>query len=301
MLLRPRGALVDEFGVAVLGAVSGGGPVESVSVDSVGPVVVALVLPERKVFTMGESLAFTVRFSEPVAVDTDAGVPILAFDAGDLSAVAELVSVTGDELVFSYALQPDDVGADPVVSLFELRGAVLTDLAGNAGLFELPEPVITGGIGIDARVPSVDLSFDTAELAEGGSAKLTASLVGSHENLWYLPVTVSLGLSGDAVAGADYELSDSLIIPAGESSVEIILQSSLDSDLADAEFESVAVEVLSASGLVKAGVAAALVIHDNDIDGDGIENAVETTFGFDPRNPLDALEDADRDGGEQRA
>src|SRR5207249_10434904 len=43
-------------------------------------------------------------------------------------------------------------------------------------------------------------------------------------------------------------------------------------------------------------ITASVVLSSTDTDGDGIPDDVEITLGLDPRNPVDAQEDFDRDG-----
>lgn len=114
---------------------------EGVIVDGIAPEVVGrVVMPRAGTYRPGQTLAFTVRFSEAVVV---AGTPRIRLFIGESTREAEYVGGSGSRFLrFEYTVpatsgrgrvRPLDVGR-------RLVGGTITDIAGNLAQRDLPEP-----------------------------------------------------------------------------------------------------------------------------------------------------------------
>jgi hypothetical protein len=118
----------------------------NVLVDAVPPSVTGLTIPAAATYKKGQTLSFTVTFSEAVLVT---GVPRLQAVIGTTVRSIAYVRGTGTKsLVFSYTLQATDKDADGIAlqSQIVLGTGTIRDRAGNppAGL-ALPS-VVTSGV-----------------------------------------------------------------------------------------------------------------------------------------------------------
>jgi hypothetical protein len=107
--------------------------------DTVAPRAVRIDMPAAGRYRAGDSLAFTVRFSEPVTV---AGTPQLTLSVGGRRRLAVYDSGSGsDAVVFRYTLRRDD-GTRPTVkvarTLTTETAALITDATGNRAETGLP-------------------------------------------------------------------------------------------------------------------------------------------------------------------
>ncbi len=100
----------------------------------------------------------------------------------------------------------------------------------------------------DDGQPSVTLSIDNASLAEaGGVATLTATLTGaSAQN-----IVVNLGYSGTSTQGNDYSASNSISIPAGDTTGTVLISAQQDS--LDEDNESIVVDINNVSNGIESG------------------------------------------------
>ena len=107
--------------------------------DTVAPRAVRIDMPAAGRYRAGDSLAFTVRFSEPVTV---AGTPQLTLSVGGRRRLAVYDSGSGsDAVVFRYTLRRGD-GTRPTVkvarTLTTETAALITDATGNRAETGLP-------------------------------------------------------------------------------------------------------------------------------------------------------------------
>jgi len=100
----------------------------------------------------------------------------------------------------------------------------------------------------DDGPPSVTLSIDNATLAEAnGIATLTATLTGaSTQN-----IVVNLGYSGTSIHGDDYSASNSINIPAGDTTGTALISAQQDS--LDEDNESIVVDINSVTNGIESG------------------------------------------------
>lgn len=107
--------------------------------DTVAPRAVRIEMPAAGRYRVGDGLAFTIRFSEPVTV---AGAPQLTISVGGRQRMAVYASGSGtDAVVFRYTLRSGD-GTRPTVkvarTLATEMAALITDAAGNRAEISLP-------------------------------------------------------------------------------------------------------------------------------------------------------------------
>jgi hypothetical protein len=103
-----------------------------VLVDAVSPTITGLTIPAARTYKKGQTLSFTVTFSEAMAVT---GVPKLQSVIGTTVRNIAYVRGTGTRsLVFSYTLQATDKDADGIALLGQiaLGTGTIRDKAGNA-------------------------------------------------------------------------------------------------------------------------------------------------------------------------
>lgn len=107
--------------------------------DTVAPRAVRIEMPSAGRYRVGDGLAFTIRFSEPVTVS---GTPQLTISVGGRQRMAVYASGSGtDAVIFRYTLRSGD-GTRPTVkvarTLATEMAALITDAAGNRAETSLP-------------------------------------------------------------------------------------------------------------------------------------------------------------------
>lgn len=140
---------------AVLTGVSASG-LAGVKVDGVAPTLASVMAPAAGTYKVGDTLDFTVNFSEAITV---AGAPKLALtlDAGG-TVDATYVSGSGTSaLVFRYTVQAGDADANGVTlgASIVLNGGTLTDAAGNAPALALNNVASTATVLVDGVAPTL--------------------------------------------------------------------------------------------------------------------------------------------------
>jgi len=132
--------------------------VDNVRIDNTAPVVASVNTPDKGVYVAGQTLDFTVNFSEPVTVNTQQGTPSLAVTIGNTQREAAYLDGSGTEtLVFRYTVQAGEFDNDGVVlaPAISLHEGTLKDAAGNVAELELNNVGFTGGVKVDAIVPTI--------------------------------------------------------------------------------------------------------------------------------------------------
>ncbi|MDR3440647.1 DUF4347 domain-containing protein [Telmatospirillum sp.] len=127
---------------------------QSYAVDHTAPTVTAVTVPADATYTVGQTLNFTVTFSEPITVDTTGGAPriAIALDVGG-PVYADYVSGSGNTLTFQHTVltgEQDFTGIATAASI-ALNGATIRDAATNAAVLTLTGEPSTAGVKIDAN------------------------------------------------------------------------------------------------------------------------------------------------------
>ncbi|HZX75581.1 autotransporter domain-containing protein [Lysobacter sp.] len=126
-LLAGSTGIIDRAGNGAPGYT--GGPVYVI--DRTSPTVTGVLVPAAGQYIAGQSLVFTLTFSEAVNVTGTPGLPI-TFDVGGMREAAYVSGSGTDVLVFSYTVAAGDQDLDgPTLgSAFVLNGGAIADLAG---------------------------------------------------------------------------------------------------------------------------------------------------------------------------
>ncbi|WP_425913261.1 Ig-like domain-containing protein [Pseudomonas sp. GWSMS-1] len=187
---------LDNTGVADVSGNSGAGITTSnvYAIDTATPVVSSVSVPAGGTYGLGESLVFTVNFSEAVIVG---GIPRLALVIGADTYYADYVSGSGTAaLQFSATVQAGWLDTNGIaVGALSLNGGTLGDLAGNNALLTLNSvgattAVLIDGVAPDApSTPTLHAASDTGYSSSDGITRYaTPTLTGTAE----AGVTVSL-------------------------------------------------------------------------------------------------------------
>jgi VCBS repeat-containing protein len=138
-----------------------------VLVDSIPPTVSSVSVPTDGVYSIGQTLAFTVNFSENVLVTTGGGgapyIDVTLDTGGTVHAVYTGGSGTS-ALTFAYTVASgnDDANGIAVGSSINLNGGTINDAATNAAVLTLSSIGSTTGVLVHAIPPTVS-SIDTAD------------------------------------------------------------------------------------------------------------------------------------------
>ena len=200
-LSLPAGAgIVDAAGNAAVLTLNNVGNTAGVLVDAVAPYVTGVSVPAAGTYTLGQTLSFTVQFSEDVVVQTDGGTPALPLTIGTASVKAAYVSGTGTNgIVFEYVVKSGDEDADGIElgSAIELSGGTMTDFAGNGILPQLHNAGDTTGVLVDAGTQSVEAAPASSSPVAGASNIVTLTVKDALGN----PVTAFTGEYDVTVSG----------------------------------------------------------------------------------------------------
>ena len=169
--------------------------------DKTAPTVSSVSVPSNGTYKMGDTLSFTVNFSEAVTVTTDGGTPYipLTFNTGGTVNAPYVSSSGSSTLVFSYTAASGNLDADgiSVGSSITANGGTLRDAAGNDAALTLNSVGSTTGVLIDAVAPTVS----SVSVPANGTYKAGETLsftVNFSENVTvagapYIPVTLDTG------------------------------------------------------------------------------------------------------------
>ena len=198
-------------------------------------------------YRAGTVIPLAVKFNEAMDVDTTGGTPRIALTLGASTVYAPYASGLGtDTLVFNYTVvSPNTTSALDYASTtaLELRGGVITDLAGNLPVsLALPAPGAAGSIAaaatiaIDTTAPTVS-TFTCPTSTRTASVSCSLLLSESVSGVTAAAFTVggtSTGWTVDSVSGAGAgPYTVTLSAPAAvDGTVTLQLDGSLVADLA---------------------------------------------------------------------
>ena len=123
----------------------------------------------------------------------------------------------------------------------------------------------------DDILPALTLTSSSNELSENqGMITITASLNSEVEQETILPIS----FSGTATFNEDYLSSESsLIIPSGDSSGSLTINSIQDEDIEDIETIIITVEAQDEVIVISSSITISILDDDSDSDGDGINDS----------------------------
>jgi hypothetical protein len=165
--------------------VSGWSNASSFVVDTVPPTVSNVTSSANGAYKAGAPVPITVRFSEPVTVDTSGGTPTLALSNG---ATATYASSSGTDLTFTYIVGSGDTNtthlAYAATTPLVLHGATIRDAAHNDATLTLPSPGSAGSLDANTTI-----AVDTIPPTVTSVTSTQAS--GSYKAGTVIPVTVN--------------------------------------------------------------------------------------------------------------
>ncbi|TWV95686.1 Ig-like domain-containing protein [Chitinophaga pinensis] len=132
----------------------------SVTYDATAPVVTSVAVPANGYYKAGQTLEFTVTFSEAITLSTTGGTPAINITIGTTNVQAAYNRVAGaNGLVFSYTVQPGQMDLDGItVGTLTLNGGTIKDAATNNANLVLNSVGNTTGVFVHTASPSVQLS-----------------------------------------------------------------------------------------------------------------------------------------------
>ena len=172
------------------------GSTAGINIDGIRPTIVSVTGPANKTYIIGETLDFTVTWSENVSLT---GTPRIALDIGGTPAFATYFSGTGtNTAVFRYTIVQglEDTNGITVSSPISLNGGAIKDVPGNdIGVLTYTTPNTTGVLvdGIKPFISSFSLPADST-YTEGSVLNVTVN--------WSETVLVSGGVRLPMVLGS---------------------------------------------------------------------------------------------------
>ena len=144
----------DEIGNNAILNLNGINTATGIKIDTLAPAVTSVSVPVNSNYKAGDTLAFTVKFSEGIEV-SGSGIT-LGLDMGGAAKNASYQSKTADSIIFSYTVQAGDNAANGItVSAITLNAATLKDAAGNSADTTLKNIGSTTGVKVDTTAPTV--------------------------------------------------------------------------------------------------------------------------------------------------
>jgi len=210
LVLRADARVQDAAGNALARSLQG----PAYALDHSSPQVSAVQLPADGRYTPGQTLEFSVDYSEAVQVDTRGGVPRIAItlDRGGV-VYADYVSGSGSSrLVFAYTVQSGQADIDGIQLGDQIlaNGARLSDSVGNAASLALGSLPSSRGLLVQGNVSDGDPQFRSedgiappAPAGGGVAAGGAPALFGAPASLGQAPLLDSRnGGAGQSLLGS---------------------------------------------------------------------------------------------------
>ena len=128
--------------------------------DGTAPVITSVVVPTNGYYKAGNTLSFTVNFSETVLMFAPIGTPYLDVILNSGTVRATLASGTGNTMTFKYTVQNGDMDMDGITlgATLQLNNAIIRDAATNNAIVTLQNIDPTNNVFVNTGHPSVTLS-----------------------------------------------------------------------------------------------------------------------------------------------
>lgn len=201
-----------------------------VTIDATAPSVSMVVVPANATYFTGDTLSFSVSFSESVTVDTAGGTPRIALTVGSSTRYASYVSGSGSStLVFSYTVVNGDTDSDGItVGALSANGGTLKDAAGNDATLTLNSVGSTAAVLVDGVQPGItSVSATTSDGSYGAGQTIfitvsfsTAVDVSTTNGLPTLALS-SGGVASYTGGSGSATLTFSYTVAAGQNSADL--------------------------------------------------------------------------------
>ncbi|MDR3481489.1 MAG: DUF4347 domain-containing protein, partial [Burkholderiaceae bacterium] len=150
--------ITDAAGNAIVGGYTAG---DSYTIEHTVPVVTSVAVPASATYIAGQSLDFTINFSEAIIVDTTNGTPEIGvtLDTGGTVYAQYVSGGNTSALTFRYTVVSGEADPNGIVldSAITLNGGTLQDVATNSAVLTLNGVGNTTGVLVDAIPPTVTL------------------------------------------------------------------------------------------------------------------------------------------------
>ncbi|HYH01954.1 MAG TPA: Ig-like domain-containing protein, partial [Bacillota bacterium] len=168
-----NGIIKDPSGNEVNLTLKGIGDTTFIKVDAVDPVVASVSIPANDIYTAGETLRFTVNFSEDVVVT---GVDSsLSLDIGGVAKNAIYYSKTANSITYQYTVLAGDRDVDGIsLTGINLNTTMIKDLASNAADVTLRNVGDSTLVKVETIAPKV-----TAEIKPDSTTATTVTVTGN--------------------------------------------------------------------------------------------------------------------------
>lgn len=163
-----NGSINDEKGNAVPLSLNAIPATSAILIDAIPPSVKNVAVPAKKTYTQGDTLDFTINFSEPVNVSIHTDTPYIKLLTGTVFKQLNYVGGSGSTaLLFRYLVQKNDLDKNGIRldSSITFSPTGITDLPGNPAILNLKNIASLSGIKIDAVAPSFLISGIAATAA----------------------------------------------------------------------------------------------------------------------------------------
>lgn len=151
-------------------------PTGSVKVDGVAPSIISATPPANNIYTTGQDLIFTIKFSEAVTVANLGNNPSISLDLGGTTKTAYYSGGTGTtDLTFAYNIGAADQDVDGIGlnANITLGSSTIKDAAGNPATLTFSSSALSG---VYVNIVKATITTDAATSITSTSATLGGSI-----------------------------------------------------------------------------------------------------------------------------
>ena len=191
--------------------------------DATVPTVTSVAVPANKYYRAGETLSFTVNFSENIILNTAGGIPYLGLTIGATPVQATYAGSSGiNKLTFSYTVVNGDMDMDGItVNALTLNGGTISDAATNSANLTLNNIAPTTGVFVNTAHPSVVITSAAPAIV---NTPYTATITFSEAVFNFAPGDITAtNASLNSLSSMDNITYTVLVTPAADGTVTLNL------------------------------------------------------------------------------
>ncbi|MBV7530969.1 Ig-like domain-containing protein [Chitinophaga sp. sic0106] len=188
--------------------------------DATAPSVTSVTVPSPQYYKVGETMAFTVNFSEDIIVNTTGGSPRLPLTIGLATVNAAYSSSTSNSITFTYTVAAGDMDMDGItIGALNLNGSTIKDAATNNANLTLNGVPSTGNVRVNTSHPTTTIT-STAPAIVNAPFNATINFSESVTNFAPTDITVTNGVvqGFTQITGSTYIIQ---IAPSAEGTVAV--------------------------------------------------------------------------------